>query len=402
MKSRISVVFISIFFITACQCFAQSGAFYGSGDNSYTSSDGKYLLAAKILDRNSFNPKYKYSLTDRQNKKVVWERDQKEGEAPCLSLKITDKGLSIILTRKDQLIMVALDGNDLGKIDLIKDAFNNDEKQKYMEESSEGFLWNYCTLWYFAQEEEKDLYIIKPYWGRRIIIDLSNAEIMEPDDNTTASLEKMEKERFLKDLEEGVNTKEKWVNASKNTDERKISKAAFLAGKMELKESIQWLKKLNDVSAVSFKSCGTVGLKYGGIIDRFVYQEFGVRSAVNLSLRRLGEKPGAYPCFQFMTMKKIDDMLKSVPYLPPETVGAQKENVEKLTKGMNPQEVLDIMNIPDYIDLRAWYYEIDNEKPYTLCVKWDMKGVSEINKETPPFWKSEKADKLVLHLHSFK
>jgi len=388
--------------LAASQCFAQSGAFYGNGDYSQISSDGKYLLAAKILDRNSPSPKYKYSLTDRQNNKVLWERDQKEGEAPCLSLKITDKGLSIILTRKDQLIMVALDGNDLGKIDLIKDAFSDDEKQKYMAESSEGFLWNYCTQWYFAQEEEKDLYIINPYWGRRIIINLSNARIIEPTADTTASLDKMEREQILKNLEEGVNTKEKWVNASKNTDERRIFKAAFFAGKMEIKESIPWLKKLNDVSTVSFKSSGTVGLKYGGIIDRFVYQEFGVRSAVNLSLRRLGEKPGAYPCFQFMMMKKIDDMLKSVPYVPPETAGAQKGNAEKLTKGMNPQEVLDIMNIPDYIDLRRWYYEIDDEKPYTLCVKWDMKGVLEINKETPPFWKSEKADKLVLHLHNFK
>ena len=120
-----------------------------------------------------------------------------------------------------------------------------------------------------------------------------------------------------------------------------------------------------------------------------------MRQIVHLSLRRLGQKPGPYPCVVFRTKAKEYEDIRD--YDPPRLDRPRAENVERVKKGMTPEQVLAIVSAPDFNEADVWYYDIDANKPYTLEIHWGPKGVKEIKKTTPPGWQTDRWDDRVTH-----
>ena len=53
---------------------------------------------------------------------------------------------------------------------------------------------------------------------------------------------------------------------------------------------------------------------------------------------------------------------------------------------MKPEEVLDKIGAPDFIERRMWEYDMDDAKPYTLIVSWGKEGVKATERYTPSKW----------------
>ena len=119
---------------------------------------------------------------------------------------------------------------------------------------------------------------------------------------------------------------------------------------------------------------------------RYNFSTYTTRQNVQLALRRLGRKPGAFPCTSFKTEHRNYDQMK--PYMRKPAPGNRETNVEKVKKGMSPEEVIDLLDCPDYIPRREWQYDIDSEKPYTLNISWtDERTVKEVKMISPALWK---------------
>ena len=116
-----------------------------------------------------------------------------------------------------------------------------------------------------------------------------------------------------------------------------------------------------------------------GRIDPFNYSTYTTRQNVHLALRRLGERPGAFPCTSFKTEHK--EYKKQKPYVRKPVPGTRESNAEKVKKGMSPEQVIDLIDCPDYIPSRDWQYDIDAEKPYTLTISWtDERTVEDVKR----------------------
>lgn len=79
---------------------------------------------------------------------------------------VSDLGWSVTKTRWDQLIAVDPGAKDRCHIKLLPDAFTDEEREKYVHETTAGPMWAGYSLWYFLETGEQHLFVIRPWWGR--------------------------------------------------------------------------------------------------------------------------------------------------------------------------------------------------------------------------------------------
>jgi hypothetical protein len=372
-------------------------------DKSVTSSNSRYRVDAKSPDNKSatenmpFAENFTYTLQDLQTKKTLWTRKQKEDENSCVSLHVNDGGWTVIYTGWDELIIVNLKGKDVGKIRILGDAIKKDEREKYVFETTAGPYWTRFSLWYFADFEKREYFVIRTYWDKRIIIDLQKGKLVPEDWKLAKTLLEKEHAFVLSELEKAVKTREKWENEDYFEGWTYIFNAAFVAGRIGAKDAIPFLHKLEDINFVNSSTVGSVyELKPNeGDLDISSYHTFGLRRIVHLSLRRLGEKPGPYNCIQFHMFSKDEN--KHELYPVPKLKVPREDSVDKIFKGQDCSEVLNLIGMPDYIRGRKWAYDMDAKEPFTLVLDLDLdkNKISGITKIKPPYWKTEEADRLV-------
>ena len=102
-----------------------------------------------------------------------------------------------------------------------------------------------------------------------------------------------------------------------------------------------------------------------------------------LGAERLGD---VVICTQFKTEHKDYDQMK--PYVREPVPGNRHTNATKIQKGMSPEQVINLVDCPDYMPGRIWQYDIDANEPYTLALSWsDDQKVKEIEFIRPALWK---------------
>lgn len=394
--SIVSFVAFLLIFITRMQA---TDLFYN--DIEAKSASLRYVVSAKSADnqkkaeRNAFQASFVYSCKDTVSGKVLWTRQQpmnppsKPGEQAWpkegspVSIFISDAGSTVIYTGWEELIVIDSSGKEMGKLNVLEDMLTQQENETYVEETSAGPMWGGLSRWYFVHAETRELFIIRPWWGRRLFIDVATGRIQRETEALTKVALQAEKDYVMKILQNVVEGK---IERCKCCDgPHEAAMAAYLAGVLKIKEAIPGLRKLESDSSIGSATIGGFDEIPEGQIDPHCYSTYSTRQSIHVALRRLGEKPGPLPCTQFMTHHKEYKQRK--PYVRKPVDGNRHTNAAKLANGMSPEQVIDLLDCPDAIPQRTWQYDIDADEPYTLAINWsDERKIQKIEIIRPALW----------------
>jgi hypothetical protein len=64
----------------------------------------------------------------------------------------------------------------------------------------------------------------------------------------------------------------------------------------------------------------------------------------------------------------------------------REKNEAKLTQGMNPMQVVELIGLPDFIGRNEWSYDFEKNTPRSLTISWDSYVVKDV-KRGEPLWK---------------
>lgn len=375
-------------------------------DEEAKSPSGRFIVTARSPDnqpggkRRAFQGSFTYTCKDTQSGKIIWTRQQAMGKpqqwgddpadtytpqeegSPC-RLYVSDAGYTVIYTGWEELIVVDLNGKDTCKLNILKDCLTAGENKEYVSETTAGPMWAGRSHWYFITADSNEYFIIRPWWGKHLIVDLSTGAVKTPTKILREATGKAEQEYVLSVLKTVLDGTLEKCDCCGGSHEAVF--AAYLAGVLKVHEAVPALRKLEGSTHSGSSTMGGFGDVPEGRIDPFNYSTYTTRQNVHLALRRLGEKPGPFPCTRFKTEHDDYDQMK--PYVRKPVKGARDANAGKVKKGMSPEQVIDLIDCPDYIPSREWQYDIDAEKPYTLTVSWtDERTVEDVKVVRPALW----------------
>jgi hypothetical protein len=318
-------------------------------------------------------------------------------EGSPTALFVSDAGLTVIRTDRgtefigDHLIVVDIAGKDRGIVSLLRDGLTEKEKKKYVSWTSAGPMWAACSLWYFLDAGEQPLFIVRPWWGRRIVLDLNSGKLIPETPDIAKRAAPYEKDYVLAGLRRDASS----LGDPFSRECRRFMTAAYAAGRDKIMEAIPMLEELQSSSLIGF------GVGWGsrkGEVDQstYFYSTFTLRQIVQLSLRRLGITPKPLPITQFSIQH--NDSRRELQHTATEINGPRAANASKIKPGMTPEEVINLIGTPDFVDFfgigdGSWRYDMDAAAAFTLFVQWgDDRKVVRVEQKTPPHWQDSTRD----------
>lgn len=378
-------------------------------DLSAESPSKRYRVEARSPDnegqgrRIPFQASFVYRCLDTAAKQVVWTRKQAMEAAPApeanssrgyglpeegspLSLFVSDGGWTVIRTGWDELIVVDLAGKDRGRIGLLSDAFTPEERARYVSETSAGPRWSGYSLWYFLEVEGQPLFSLRPWWGRRVVLNLETGKLLDETTAIRGGAVAHERSYVLAELAKGIEARDQWEKEEQCEAISPVLTAAYLAGRMNVLEAVPLLDKLQDAAYVGTYTSGGLGMteRFDGEVNPHSYETFTLRQVVHLSLRRLGKTPRALPLTRFDV--QYDAHEKNHPYTPIPLAVSRGTNAGKVKPGMQAEQVLDLLGAPDFVGGATWEYDMDGDEPFSLTVTWDARHVLAVEKRAPALW----------------
>lgn len=401
---RLMLTMNLIFLSMSVASFASSPSFYR--DLAEYSPSGKYKVEAKSPDnklkrRTPFQKNFVYTCMDAESGKVYWTRNQPMGEPVVLSsgrkidwpreaspidLVVSDDGWAAIRTVADNLTFVDPNGVDRAKVSLYEDAISEEELEEFGEKLVVDVCWDGYSLWYFLPS--RPVFVIRPWWGRRIFVDIETGRLIAETPAITKSAVAYETAYVLSNLDratkEDIESENVWP----------VLYAAYLAGPLGVTDAIPALQTLEVSSYAGRTTFGLVGNdEFDGEVDPQSYSTHTLRQVVQLSLRRLGTTPKPLPIHTFNRDGKSDE-----PFPTLDLHGPRHKNADQVKVGMTAKQVLNLIGSPDFIGSDIWSYDMDSDMPYSLNVTFDEKNVVKLTRNTTPIWKSGLLrDKALVH-----
>ena len=342
--------------------------------------------------RPTFQSRFNYRLTDQQQGRERWSRDQRRrdkekniaAEGPPAAAYVSDEGWTVIRTAdaraRIELIVISPEGEETIRVDLFSALFPNmDEIFDYTVLSTAGRHWgaSYCHF-YFETLQGSPHFCLRTWWDKRVLLNLDEGRQVPLDEPLRRQLFETEKEFVMDALERtgdwtwttGKHGQPTLSRRSRGATLREGMKAIHMAGRMKLREAVPRLQQLQSCPYIGPTSSSRGPYKpFAHGINPYVRQSLTVRQLSQLSLRRIGVRPSGH---QATTLYREDN-----GYWRPDDplTFARELRVAEINEGLKPEEVLTKIGAPDYIDFGGWEYDMDSETPYTLIISWGVKGV---------------------------
>jgi hypothetical protein len=382
------------------------------GDLEATSPNGRYRVEAKSPDnvdgpwKRPFQARFTYRLTDREEHREQWVRQQPMtggdsfniGEGPPTALFVNDRGWVVILTadvwqKPIELIALSSKGAETMRVDLLAAWFpdkNSERRYQYIGLSSAGRLWGsaFCHF-YFAELNGAPHFCLRAWWGQRLLLDLAGGKLATVTAKEQSVLFSAERAFVLAALtgaqgwqwHEAKQGEAELVGDKPTPSLREGFRAAHMAGTLKIREAVPLLQTLENCPYVG-TTVGTRGPYEApdGRINPYAWQNLTARQLAQLSLRRLGVQPSGH---QTTRLHRAKD-----GYWQPQDPRPFRRELRaaEIRAGMTPDEVLDKMGAPDFLDNQCWEYDLDGDTPCTLLVAWGKEGVSKTQRIVPAKW----------------
>lgn len=376
-------------------------------DISAESPSKQYRVEAKSPDNTdktetrAFQASFVYTCRDMTTKKVLWTRQQSMGEpilignmsikppleASPAAIFVSDAGWTMIWNGAHELIAVDSSGRDRCRVAILTEGFTDEENSEYVHLTTAGPSWSGYSHWYFLDVGDSHLFVVRPWWGRRVVVNLETGQVLESTPDVLRKAEASERRYVITELAKGVDTLKKSDKEGASQASWHILTAAYLAGRLPVPEAGDYLAQLQDSSYSGSSTGGGLGLgeRFEGQVNPHSYHTFTLRQVAQFSLRRLGKTPRPLPAYQFdVTFEEYE---KNYPYAPKELTGPRATNTDKIMPGMNAEQILDLIGSPDFVSYDTWEYDMDADPPFSLILKWDGRQVVNVQKKVPPLWK---------------
>ena len=154
-----------------------------------------------------------------------------------------------------------------------------------------------------------------------------------------------------------------------------------MSGAMKLKEAAPFLRELQDCPYVGSTN-GSIGpyKRVSGGIKPYSYRSLTIRQLSQLSLRRIGIRPSGHQSTKlYLDGEGFWHPEDPLPY-------RREFRVAEIEEGQTPEQVLEKIGAPDFVESQGWEYDIDDSTPYTLMIEWGEDGVEKVTRRTPAKW----------------
>ena len=251
-------------------------------DIAVESPSKRYKVEAKSPDNvgdhiHVFQGSFTYTCRDSTTAKLLWTRKQAMGKSEPLednsaimvrsteeespvAIFVSNTGWTVIRTGWDELIAVDLAGHDRARVKLLSEAFTKEEQEKYVDHTTAGPRWSGYSLSYFLDVDGQALFIVRPWWGRRVMINLETGKLIQATAAILAGAAEYERNYVLTELAKAVDGRQKWDKEEAGELIGPILKASYLAGRIRVMEAVSFLEKLQDSSYSGSSISGGLGL----------------------------------------------------------------------------------------------------------------------------------------------
>lgn len=351
----------------------------------------------------AFQASFVYTCRDMTTNQVLWTRAQAMGkprrlgkgstatysypeEASPVAILASDAGWTVIRTGWDELIAVDPTGHDRCCVGLLTEGFTDEENAAYVHNTTAGPMWSGYSLWYFLDAGDQHLFILRPWWGRRLVLNLERGKLRDETPDIARDAAAFERRYVMDELTKGVATRKQREKDGRYEAVRPVLKASYLAGRLPVPEAAPLLEQLQAASYIGSSTSGGLGSgeQFEGEVNPHSYKTFTLRQVVQLSLRRLGERPRPFAANQLIV--EYEDFDKVHPYTPKAAIAPRAMNAGNVKAGMKAEQVLDLLGGPDFVGYDTWEYDMDADPPFSLILRWDARSVIDAEKKTPAVW----------------
>ncbi|MDY0165012.1 MAG: hypothetical protein RBS80_00625 [Thermoguttaceae bacterium] len=343
------------------------------------SPDGEWKVTAISPDNQrpndsfdfGFQSNFVYSAFNDRGTKLVWTRKQAAQEPEEYSpvrVVVANDGWVAIHTNWDRLVFVDPAGRNRGRVDDLKEQWPEADLKRYAIGSTVGLIWDPKSLWYFLNAERQRLFVVRAWWGRRIVIDPASGKPVPHCEAIDQQAERYERERALWLLGEY------YGDFAAEANVPSILLGAHLAMSLRLKDAGRILRDIEQ-SEYAAMTLVRLACEPAAGVDPFSFRCFRARQLSRLALRRLGQETTTLPIYEFAFGDREVGYFRPKP--PAHSVQAGFPLVKE---GMTPEEVLNLIGSPDFVVGEAWEFDTAGDAPATLVVEWKDGCVSQTRK----------------------
>jgi len=427
MRSHLAALVPTILIMTIASATCRAGWPRLYEEQKATSPDGRLSFEAlQVVDPVTKKPRdrFEYVVRNVRTGEVVWRQLQdEEAEEPAVKITVTDDARAVVETGDYQILLFGPDGGRLAALRLTgfnkseePDLFTQEERKKYLVALHSGVSWGDVCRYTF-HEGARTYFVYRPYWGRRIVVDLSSGKSIEPAADVLVLMLRAERAWVLGELAV-VRRDDRQADADgrrvspagepagrlllrdrvpdlqrdvrEDADRRRLLTAIDLAGRLKVREAIPDLERAVADWREDQSREFPVPLPWSKIPTTY-WELDRVRLAAQTALRRMGVRPKRLPNLvitQFKPKLRWIFPEKNEPPATPPNVA-----LEQIRAGMSVADVLTQLGTPNYLDgsvrkLR-FRYDLDEPQPMSLVITFEQDRVGKVVRHSPPLWEGE-------------
>jgi len=380
---------VLLFMVGVTSGFAHYAPYYPN--ITATSPNGRLLLEAKTPDRLSTyrsrtsSQDFVYTLTDTETERVLWTRKQQE--AMPTGAWVHDDGWIVIRTADNDIVAIdTLVGRKTVRLS-VTDEFKKDRaSDRFVPKTRASTKWSTGSIWYFIEHDTQVLFVVRPWWGRRVLLDLTVGRVADPDDPELASAcDEYEADWALESLRSQADR----VRDGQGLDQNGINlilEATNIVSAQRLDAALPDLRilewwcdpKLTDVEFLPEDPLRLreVNIRWGS--------EFETRQRVQHAIRRAGGTPSPAPATYFRYLESGE---KREPILPTESSEKQLPTPDPFNSDSCGHSVIQLFGPPDFMNRNeTWEYDVDTNPPYTVRIQFKNGKFLHAERLTTPAW----------------
>jgi hypothetical protein len=362
-------------------------------------------------------------LLGRDNRRVIWERWQRDKEDSPGEVVVSDDGWGVIRTHgfRPEIIAIAPDGVEVVRVHVISKDDEQDAHGFFSPTpwffwplthlilSTAGHYWSSHSWRYFFKYNGESYFVWRASWGQRLVVDLAHATVLPdggvPFDLMTslAEVEKVGVTEILASLSRRLDEvrfllKQKSEAESENRDllleqVRQASSAFQLVGVHRIRECLIYLREWESIDYPSHCS-GSDAMVSGWWVESQYF-----RPIIHQTLKMLGEAPQGFSTYNFTTT--LDGISGRFPM--PDRLNDRRERITRVNPMLSAEEVLSLLGSPDFMRRHSrqdgsiykwwevWEYDFRIANAWvTHRITWKEDRCGEIKsiEEVAPYWLS--------------
>lgn len=330
---------------------------------------GRFRLEAKspdngkIPDRSGahreesfgFQEDFRYQLIEEESGSVVWERWQGEEWSPHY-LFVDDSGWSVAITHSGaaevlvfspegelavKWFVLSEPGNQYGNVDADLCWVDS-----HCGQTTAGMFWLGNSLAYFLKQgEQADAFVIRPSWGRRLIVHFEERRVLTDDEAAAEGWPERCKHEEIRvchghmdRLALNIDRIGKVLSRKKEIDywlQQAVNKAEISAFLLALHGETSAIRHISRLEAISMSYSETSSSAFQKHVS--LRTPWG-RAVFQHAIKAMGGSPSNRPAFQIGRFSPVAG-----------TSEARLAKLDRITAEFNAKTVLNTLGIPDWI-----------------------------------------------------